>query len=133
MFGSCSQAKRRVAAPAKPLRHETSLPLPSQIHHRIPVASWANRLEEHFQRKQGMRGAPPPQSDREKQPAGSWCTSLAACLVTKGRKGTWRCPRVRSYPLDLFFFSWRPSVSHCLGREFRDLLSGLTYLLTWPK
>lgn len=38
---------------------------------------------------------------------------------------------MRSYPLDLFFSSWRPSVSHCLGREFRDLLSGLTYLLTW--
>lgn len=133
MLGGCSQARRRTAAPAKPLRRETSLPLPSQIHHRIPVASWANRSEEHFQRKQGENGAPPPRSDGEKQLAGSWCASLAACVVSEERKGTWRCPRVRSCPLDLFFSSWRPSVSHCLGKEFRDLLSGLTYLLTWHK
>lgn len=59
------------------------------------------------------------------------CACLADCVVTEQRKGTWRCPRVRSYPLDLFFSSWRPSVSRCLGREFRDLLSGLAYLLTW--
>lgn len=65
--------------------------------------------------------------------ASGWlcCASLAECVVSQQSKGTWRCPRVRSYPLDLFFSSWRPSVSHCLGREFRDLLSGLTYLLTW--
>lgn len=63
----------------------------------------------------------------------SWCASLTACVVREEGKGTWRCPRVRSCPLDLFFSSWRPSVSHCLGRECRDLLSGVTYLLTWQK
>lgn len=106
-LSGCSQARRRTAAPAKPLKRETSLPLPSQIHHRIPVASWVNRSEERFQRKQGESGAPPPRSDWEKQPAGSWRASLAHTALpawsARRRKGLGDAPEWG--PALLFYFS----------------------------
>lgn len=116
---------RNSAAPAKQLspRLPCSSP-PSSPPHSCGIQG--ESLGGTRSKEQGRSGVPPPQR-REKQPC------VPDCVVTEQRKGTWRCPRVRPYPLDLFFSSWRPSVSRCLGREFRDLLSGLAYLLTWHR
>lgn len=60
---------------------------PRPIHHRIPVASRANRSEESVQRKQGKSGVPPPQSAGEKQRAGSCVPPLlTAWSVSRGKE-----------------------------------------------
>lgn len=87
MLCGYSQERRRTAAPAKPLRHETWLPLPSQIHHHIPVASWANLSEERFQRKQGESRAPPPQSDGKSSRLALDVPPLLPASSARSRKG----------------------------------------------
>lgn len=118
-----------MAAPVKPLRHKALL-LPSLT----AAFLW------HLGRITGRNALKGNKASTEPlEKAAGWllvciprprCT---ACVVSEEREGAWRCPRVRSCPLDLFFSFWRPSVSWFLCREFRDLLSGLTYLLTWHK
>lgn len=129
-FCSSSRARRRrTAAPVKPLRHKALL-LPSLT----AAFLW------HLGRIAGRNALKGNKASAEPlEKAAGWllvciprprCT---ACVVSEEREGAWRCPRVRACPLDLFFSFWRPSVSWFLCREFRDLLSGLTYLLTWHK